>query len=103
MRDWRTLPNVLDVKLEDIARDYDATMGSVFRHLGFTPEQCERAVRLAATEDVNRMDDAALAANPHIHSRTLSKWRGMLSQAQVRAFEQRYGDLLLSLGYELSG
>ena len=103
MRDWRTLPNVLDVKLEDIARDYDATMGSVFRHLGFTPAECEGAVRLAAAEDINRMDGTALAANPHIHSRTLSKWRTVLSQAQVRAFEQRYGDLLLSLGYELSG
>ena len=102
MQAWQPLLGVLDVKLEDIARDYEGTMRSVFRHLSFSGAELETAVQLVADEDINRMDDAVLAANPHIHSRTLSKWRMLLSDMQVYNFEQRYGRLLLSLGYELS-
>lgn len=100
MQAWRPLPDVLDVKLEDIARSFDSSMRQLLLHLGFNPEECEHAIGVAATEDVNRMDDATLAANSHIHSRTLSKWRALLSDAQAQGFEQRYRGLLLSLGYE---
>jgi hypothetical protein len=102
MQAWRPLPGVLDVKLEDIARDFEGSIRLVLRHLGFSVAESETLVELAASEDVNRMEDTALADNTHIHSRTLSKWRALLSETQVRDFEQRYGNLLLSLGYELS-
>ena len=102
MQTWRQLPGVLDVKLEDIARDFDGTMCTIFRHLGFSADEVEAAVQLAVKEDINRMDDATLAANAHINSRTLSKWRTLLLGRQVCDFEQRYGGLILSLGYELS-
>jgi hypothetical protein len=32
----------------------------------------------------------------------LSKWRDFLSPAQLREFEQHYGDLIDNLGYRLS-
>ncbi|HET8995753.1 MAG TPA: putative nucleotide-diphospho-sugar transferase, partial [Acetobacteraceae bacterium] len=102
MRAWRQDPAVLDIRLEELAGNFDATMRMVFQHFGFGPEECDAAVTLAAREDVARMDDAALAANTHIHSRTLSKWRTVLSPGQVRAFEQRHGDLVRSLGYDLA-
>lgn len=103
MRAWRlSSPDLLQVKLETIAQDFDAAMQKIFRHLGFTAADLALALEVAATEDVARMDDAAIAANPHIHSRELSKWRNMLSAEQVRRFEQRYGDVISTLGYELS-
>jgi hypothetical protein len=102
MRGWRPLPHCIDVRLEDINTAYDATMFRIFRHLGLTEEECAIALEIAAFEDVNRMDDAAVAANVHIHSRTLSKWRDELTAEQVRGFERRHGDLIVSLGYQLS-
>jgi hypothetical protein len=102
MRAWRPLPGTLDVRLEDIAADFDAVLARVFQHLGFTGEECACALEIAAAEDINRMDDTALAANPHIHSRTLSKWRETLSAEQLRQFERQYGDLVTGLGYDLS-
>jgi hypothetical protein len=103
MRAWRlNSPDLLEVKLETIARDFDVTMRTIFRHLGFTDAELPVAMEAAAKLDIGRMDDAAIAANPHIHSREISKWRGMLSPGQVRRFEQRYGDVILRLGYELS-
>ena len=48
------------------------------------------------------MSDEAVARNPHIHSRKISKWRDFLSAAQLGKFERRYGDLIANLGYRLS-
>ncbi len=94
MRAWSPMPGVLDVKLEAIHQTFDKTMRGVFCHLGLSDADAETAVALAATEDVNRMTDAAIAASPQLHGRALSKWREVLSEAQVAIFEQRYGDLL---------
>lgn len=104
MRSWQlTGPAVMTVRLEDLMADYDAGMLAVFRHLGFDEAACARAVQLARSEDVARMDDATLAARPRIHTRTLSKWRTTLSPAQVAGFEARHGDLVTALGYQLAG
>jgi hypothetical protein len=105
MRDWSfiggvTGSHVATVRLEDLVADYDAGMLGVFRHLGFTEAMCATAVRLAQAEDMTRMDGATLAARPQIHSQTLSKWRDMLSPAQIAGFEQRHGDLIMALGYQ---
>jgi hypothetical protein len=102
MRAWRALPGVLDIKLEEIAGAFDQTMSRVFRHLAFDGEQCAIAVEIAASQDINRMDDATIAADSHIHSRQISKWRNILTAEQAAGFERRYGDLVRSLRYELS-
>lgn len=70
--------------------------------LGFTEAEAGEAVRLAHAEDISRMRDPEIAERPQIHGRTLSKWRSVLSPAQVAAFEHRYGALLTALGYERS-
>ena len=100
MRAWRAPSGVVDVRLEDIVHDFDASMARIFRHLGFNQAECATACELAAAEDLNRMDDATIAANEHIHSRILSKWRTVLTPGLVRDFEQWYGDLILGLGYQ---
>jgi hypothetical protein len=100
MREW-VLNGVdaMDVRLEDVTADFDGTMTRIFEHFGFTPEQREAALEVARTEDVNRMDDAAIADRPQIHSRRISKWREVLSPAQLGRFEARHGDLIRDLGY----
>jgi TRAP-type uncharacterized transport system substrate-binding protein len=90
------------MKLETIAGAFDATMRQIFAHLGFADTDLDEAAAVASAEDVARMDDARLAANQHIHSRTLSKWRDFLSVEQVELIERRYGDVIQRLGYSLS-
>lgn len=103
MRGWPHGAAVRDVKMEDIAADFDGEMGGVLRHLGFAEHELPALLRVAASEDVARMDGATLAANAHIHGRALSKWRTALAPAQVAEFERRYGDVILGNGYRLSG
>ena len=103
MRGWRlATADLLDVQLEAVSRDFDGTLRAIFRHLGFSEGENEEAIALAAPHDITRMSDEAVARNPHIHSRTISKWRDFLSAAQLGEFEQRYGDLIVNLGYPLS-
>jgi hypothetical protein len=49
------------------------------------------------------MDDVAIGERPQIQSRTISKWRGVLPAAQIARFEESYGDLIRTLGYEPAG
>jgi hypothetical protein len=103
MRAWRwTTPDILCIRLEDFDTDFDGATRGLFRHLAFSDADVAAAVELAASEDVRRLDNAALLARPQIYSRTLSKWQDILSEAQIVAFESRYGDLINSLGYALA-
>jgi hypothetical protein len=103
MRAWpHRDPRILDLRLEDIVADFDAAMAGAFTHLGFPEHMLPDLLALAAPEDLNRMEAARLAANPHIHGRSLSKWRTGLSETQVTGFERRYGGLITALGYPLS-
>ena len=102
MRSWRLeTPDVLQVQLEAVMRDFDGTITAIFRHLGFSEDECAQAAELAKPHDVARMSDDAVAKNRHIHSRTISKWRDFLSAAQIDEFEQHHGDLIVDLGYRL--
>ena len=101
MRTWQPHPDILDVKLETLAADYDATIMRMFSHLGLDAAQRDAAVALAGIEDVARMDDATIESRGHIVSRRLSKWQEMLTTEQVLAFERLHGDLIAALGYGL--
>ena len=103
MRAWRAPPGVIDIRLEDIVQDFDPSIARIFHHLGFNEDECAIACALATSEDLNRMDDATVAANEHIHSRILSKWRTLLTPAQVQIFEAQHSDLIRSLGYQFAG
>jgi hypothetical protein len=104
MRGWpENGVTALDIRLEEVVADFDGTLSRVFTHVGFDAEQCEIALQEARSEDVNRMDDAAIASRPQIHSRTISKWREVLTPARIEEFETRYGDLVRDLGYGPAG
>ncbi|MGD0102887.1 MAG: hypothetical protein ABSC06_02480 [Rhodopila sp.] len=104
MREWAlNQADALDVKLEDVMSDFDGAMRCIFDHFGFTTAQSQAALEVARFEDVRRMDDVAMAERPQIYSRTISKWRDVLSATQIARFEELHGDLVCALGYEQAG
>jgi hypothetical protein len=102
MREWALNgADALDVRLEDVMANFDSAMLRIFTHFGFTADQSHAALEVARSEDIRRMDEAAIAERPQIQSRTISRWRDVLSAAQITRFEGRYGDLIRELGYGL--
>jgi hypothetical protein len=91
---------VLEMRFEDVRGDFDGTFARVFRHLGLEGAGLERALLLAAAEDLNRKSDSVLASNPHISSRETTRWRQFLTGTHRAAFKERHGPVLVSLGYE---
>ena len=92
MQAWRSQSvSNMDVRLEELQRDYDTGMWAILRHLGLSDDECSLAVEIARSEDIMRMDDATIAKMPHVFSRTSSKWGEYLSPDQVRQFERQYG------------
>ncbi len=101
MRAWpMNGADALDIRLEDVMADFDATMRRIFDHFGFAANQAAAALEVARSEDIRRMDDAAILDRPQITSRTLGKWRDVLPDAHLARFESIYGDLIGELGYE---
>ena len=90
----------LDIRLEDVMANFDVEMNRIFSHFGLTGERAAAALDVARTEDIRRMDDAAVAERPQITSREISKWREVLTARQIAEFESVYGDLITTLGYE---
>lgn len=95
-------PQVLELKFEAIMADFDASFATLFAHLGFTPAQQQRALQLAAAHDLNRMSDRQLAENAHISAKQTQKWRQYVLPEHKSAFLDRFGEALMTLGYESS-
>jgi hypothetical protein len=72
----------------------------ILGHFGLSEPAIAIALSACAPEDIGRMTDAQLAENPHIYARKLSKWRDMLTQAQLESFSALHGSAIKSLGYE---
>lgn len=102
MASWTPPPDCLEMQMEAFAEDFDAAMSAVLTHLGFAGEAHADALQIARTEDIGRMDDARVAADPHIHGRKLSKWRDFLDADDLAAFDERFGFVLPMLGYEVT-
>ena len=104
MREWKQNGiDALDVRLEDVMEDFDGAMLRIFDHFKFSKARRMAALHVARTEDIRRMDQSAIAKRPQIHSRKISKWRGVLSMAQITSFELDHGDLIRELGCEPAG
>lgn len=101
MTNWVPRPRaIVEIPLEAFADNFDATMAVTLSHLGFAHDRMPLALAIAASEDTARMDDQRIRANPHIHSRTLSKWRNFLLDRDLAVFRQRHGSAVERLGYD---
>jgi hypothetical protein len=95
-------PSVLEVPFETVMSRFDDTFLALFEHFGLSESQTARALEIAVREDLGRMSDRQLAANTHISSRKITKWREYFRDTHKNAFRQQFGNALVQLGYEAS-
>ncbi|MEQ9689521.1 MAG: hypothetical protein RLO48_07310 [Bauldia litoralis] len=87
---WRPNPSILDLRMEWLSTRYDSLMNTLFHQMGLRGERHATAMGIATQHDIARMSDAEIAADDHIYSRTLSKWRGFLQANDLALYDSRF-------------
>lgn len=99
MRNWNyAAANCFECKYEDLMRDADAELFTrVAAHLGFAGDEldvCRDAFLKTSLFSRSRKPP------PHVRSGEPRQWPGVFDRDLGRAFIERFGDLLVVLGYE---
>lgn len=102
MLSWKPDPDTIDVKIEHFIANFDGTLELIFRHFGLPESDIPKALAAVRDEDLARMSDEQIAENPHIHSRSISKWKTMLTPQQIQQFDEKYAGAIAHLGYPAS-
>ena len=100
MVNWKETDNVMTIKMEELVLDFDKSFEKLFRWLGMPEDSIPMCMEIARSHDMNRMREDQIASNPHISTGKLRKWKDYFSSQVTEAYEERFGDAHLSLGYE---
>ena len=91
-------PDSFELRYEDLMEDRDAELfGRAAAHLGFAGESLEGARRMFLK---NSLFEGSPARPAHIRSGKTGQWRDAYDRATAEAFLERFGDILVRLGYE---
>jgi hypothetical protein len=97
---WKERENVLTIKMEDMVADFDGSFEKMFRWIGIPDPSIPICLEIARGHDMNRMREDQIASNPHISTGKIRKWEEYFSSKVTAAYEERFGDAHLRLGYE---
>ncbi|MBT8446601.1 MAG: hypothetical protein HKO62_01375 [Gammaproteobacteria bacterium] len=102
MLDWDyQLDNVLELKLEELVSEFDASFKKIFEHLGFSERLTNELLSAIQSENLANMSDRQIAEHGHIHSRNLSKWEEYFDDRVGERFDQLFPGAVRKLGYEV--
>ena len=97
---WKERDNVLTIKMEDLVADFDGSFEKLFHWIGIPETSIPTCLEIAKGHDMNRMREDQIASNPHISTGKLRKWEEYFSSQVMDAYEERFGNAHLKLGYE---
>ena len=100
MISWKERDNVMTIRMEDLVANFDESFEKLFRWLGIPETSIPICMEIARGHDMNRMRADQIASNPHISTGKLRKWEEYFSSQVTEAYEERFGDAHLKLGYE---
>jgi len=100
MVSWKDRDNVMTIRMEDLVADFDESFEKMFRWLGIPETSIPVCLEIARGHDMNRMREDQIASNPHISTGKLRKWEKYFSGRVMEAYEERFGDAHMRLGYE---
>ena len=90
-------PKVIEVKYEEIISNEAAIFRRIFEHYEFHPLLIERGVEIA--EELS-LANKKKRQRSHVRSGATQQWKSEFSSLMKDLFRDRYGQLLIDLGYE---
>jgi hypothetical protein len=101
IRDWNyDLDNVLEIKFEDLMNSYDDQFRIIFEHLGFSESEIIVGLDIAARHDLGRISAKEMEELEHVSSAKCTKWKEYFEPQHKEVFIQKFGNILVDLGYE---
>jgi hypothetical protein len=123
-RSWLESPlakngNLMVVRYEDLRKNPEEMVGQLLQFVGITPDAraIRRAIENNTLQQMRAKEDSAKKAGEHsillgrrtaavdevsrfVRKGAVAGWRGKLTDAQVKIFQQYAGDTLEAVGYE---
>lgn len=104
LKDWPVgeVPNILDVKYEDLLADTHAEMARIFKHLHIKPNpgEIDRIVTNCSFESMTGRRPGQEDTTSHFRKGIAGDWKNAFTPTVAEAFCLRYQSDLVRLGYE---
>lgn len=103
MIDWEyTNPLILEIKFEDLMTDFDNTVTNMIDFCNICKNDSDRNTifQIAKRHDLSSKSDQQIASMKHITSRKTNRWQDYFEQIHKDLFIEKFGDILIQLGYE---
>jgi len=101
IHDWDfNRKEILEIKFESLIDDYDSTFRKIFKHIGLPESDIELCMDIAVQQDLGRKSEDEIKMMPHVSSQKLSKWHDYFEEVHKEVFKEKFGNILIRLGYE---
>lgn len=102
IRNWDyTNKNILELKFENIISSFDHSFCMMFDHLGFSKSETYKSMKIARKHDLKRKSFEEIQKMNHVSSeKIVKKWEDYFEEEHKKAFLDKFGNLLVDLGYE---
>jgi hypothetical protein len=101
MKEWDYgMGNILEITFENLMSSYDDTFRRIFEHIGFSKSESNVGLNIAAQHDLGRRLPEEIEKMRHVSSPRATKWKEYFETQHKNAFLDKFGDVLVKLGYE---
>ncbi|MDJ0844341.1 sulfotransferase domain-containing protein [Crocosphaera sp.] len=101
MKNWNyNCPNILEIKFEQLMTNYDNNFRLIFEYLGFSQAEIKIGLDIASKHDLGRKSAKEIELMSHVSSPKTSKWKDYFEEAHKEFFINKFGNVLIQLGYE---
>jgi hypothetical protein len=103
MSEWDySRDNILEITFEGLMKSYDDTFRMIFERIGFSESDSAAGLRIAAKHDLGRKSTEEISKLSHVSSPKTTKWKEYFETQHKEEFLNKFGDILIRLGYETS-
>lgn len=92
-------PAILEVHFEDMMAHGDELFARMFRWWGFDDRHADRAAEIAMSRHISKIKSRG-NDDPHLRSGRAGQWVAEFDADHVAAAKERFGELLVRMGYE---
>ena len=100
MCSWEDSEQILNVRIEDLAIDFENKVIEIMKWVGLDERFIERELDYAKEHDISRMTKEEISADSHISSPDVTKWRRYFDDEVLQKYNELFGEAHTTLGYE---